>query len=76
MGFVKYQKDKITLAEFVKENETVFQKLSRETVQAISVLGNAKELMYDTYSDFHIDRFYKKILCHKAGDFFTDNIIF
>lgn len=44
LGFVKYQKDKIALAEFVKENETVFQKLSRETVQAISVLGNAKEV--------------------------------
>lgn len=47
LGFVKYQKDKAALAEFVKENEDIFQELSRETVQAIAVLGNAKEV--ETY---------------------------
>lgn len=47
LGFVKYQKDKVALAEFVKENEDIFQELSRETVQAIAVLGNAKEV--ETY---------------------------
>lgn len=47
LGFVKYQKDKAALAEFIKENEDIFQELSRETVQAIAVLGNAKEV--ETY---------------------------
>ena len=47
LGFMKYQKDKVALAEFVKENEDIFQELSRETVQAIAVLGNAKEV--ETY---------------------------
>lgn len=44
LGFVKYQKDKEALKEFVKTNEATFQELSRETAQAIAVLGNAKEV--------------------------------
>lgn len=43
-GFVRYQKDKMALKRFVSENEDIFQSLTPETIQAISVLGNVREL--------------------------------
>lgn len=43
-GFVRYQKDKEALRRFVDENAGIFRSLTPETVQAISVLGNAREL--------------------------------
>lgn len=44
LGFVKYQKDKASLKSFVEANEEIFREVSPETVRAISVLGNAREL--------------------------------
>ena len=43
-GFVKYQKDKAALNQFVAENETIFQSLTPETAWAISTLGNLRDL--------------------------------
>ena len=43
-GFVKYQKDKESMKKFVEENEALFRTMTPETVQAISVLGNARQL--------------------------------
>lgn len=43
-GYIKYQKDKYALTRFVNENEDIFRNLSLESVQAIAVLGNSKEL--------------------------------
>lgn len=44
LGFVKYQKDKAGLVEFISQNEDVFRKIDIETSQAIRVLTNTKEL--------------------------------
>lgn len=44
LGFVRYQKDKVTLRQFVGDNKDIFQNMTPETVRAISVLGNAREL--------------------------------
>lgn len=44
LGFVRYQKDKRALSRFVNENEDIFQAITPETVRAISVLGNIREL--------------------------------
>ena len=43
-GFIRYQKDKVGLAEFVEKNQELFRSISPETVQAISVMGNAREV--------------------------------
>lgn len=43
-GFLKYQKDKKALAAFVDENEHIYQNLSPESMQAIAVLGNFREV--------------------------------
>ncbi len=43
-GFVRYQKDKTLLKQFVSENKDIFQSLTPETIRAISVLGNVREL--------------------------------
>ena len=34
-GFVRYQKDKTALKQFVSENEDIFQSLTPETIRAI-----------------------------------------
>lgn len=44
LGFVKYQKDKAALLEFVEDNREVFQSIDTKTARAIRVLANAKEL--------------------------------
>ena len=43
-GFLKYQKDKKALAAFVDEDEHIYQKLSPESMQAIAVMGNFREV--------------------------------
>ncbi|MDD3403508.1 MAG: Rpn family recombination-promoting nuclease/putative transposase [Hespellia sp.] len=43
-GFVKYQKDKEALTNFVEENEALFSSVSLETCRTIQVVTNAKEL--------------------------------
>lgn len=47
LGFVRYQKDKKELSRFVDENKDIFREMTAETIRAISVLSNAREL--DTY---------------------------
>ena len=44
LGFVRYQKDDEQLEQFVRQNQALFSKISMETVQAMSVLGNAGTL--------------------------------
>ena len=43
-GFIRYQRDKVGLAEFVEKNRELFHSISPETVQAIAVMGNAGEV--------------------------------
>lgn len=43
-GFIRYQKDKEALNRFIDENTGIFRNMTEETVRAISVLGNVKEL--------------------------------
>ncbi|MCC8059875.1 MAG: Rpn family recombination-promoting nuclease/putative transposase [Clostridiales bacterium] len=44
LGFVKYQDNKDALGQFVDENTELFQSMSAETIYAMSVLGNSREL--------------------------------
>lgn len=44
LGFIKYQKNPALLKEFMAENKFLFQSMTMETVRAITVLGNAKQL--------------------------------
>lgn len=44
LGFVKYQKDKTALQDFINHNQDIFRSITLETAQAISVLGNARNL--------------------------------
>lgn len=44
LGFVKYQGNKHALGQFVDENTELFQSMSAETIYAMSVLGNSREL--------------------------------
>lgn len=44
LGFLKFQKDKKALKNFVEENRGLFQSMTLETAQAIAVLGNAGAL--------------------------------
>ncbi|SHJ32131.1 Rpn family recombination-promoting nuclease/putative transposase [Hespellia stercorisuis] len=43
-GFVKYQRDKKALREFVEENQDLFSSVPLETCRTIEVLTNAKEI--------------------------------
>ena len=43
-GFIKYQKDKTALRNFVKQNESIFCRMDPESARAIAVLGNAGKL--------------------------------
>lgn len=38
-GFLKYRKDKVALNEFVQENQEIFEDLSAESMQAISIMA-------------------------------------
>ncbi len=44
LGFVRYQQDGTALDRFIASNSELFQTLTPETIRAISVLGNAREL--------------------------------
>lgn len=44
LGFVKYQSDKKALDHFVQENTDMFRNISTETLYAMSILGNSREL--------------------------------
>lgn len=44
LGFIRYQKDKTALNKFVEENTETFRAMTPETVRAISVLGNVRQL--------------------------------
>lgn len=44
LGFLKYQTDKNALKTFIHDNETLFQAISPESIQAMAVLGNSREL--------------------------------
>lgn len=46
LGFVRYQKDPKALEAFVHDNEEIFRSVTPETAQAITVLGNAKEIQH------------------------------
>lgn len=43
-GFIKYHRDKHALSEFVQENQNIFQSLPTETLQAISIMAETKEV--------------------------------
>ena len=45
--FVRHQKDKQALQQFITENQKIFQHIGRETLHAISILGNARNLEDD-----------------------------
>ena len=53
LGFIRYQKDKKELGRFIDENAGIFHGMTEETVRAISVLGNVRELgrFLDTEED-------------------------
>lgn len=42
LGFVRYQEDRDSLLNFVRENQELFQAVSEETLTAISVLANVQ----------------------------------
>ena len=44
LGFLKYGKEKSALQKFVSDNEAIFRSISPESVQAMAVLGNSREL--------------------------------
>ena len=44
LGFVKYQKRNPELKKFVSQNRQLFSKISMETIQAMSILGNSAAL--------------------------------
>ncbi|MGN0988505.1 MAG: hypothetical protein ACI4OO_11805 [Otoolea sp.] len=44
LGFLKYGKEKSALQKFVTDNEAIFRSISPESVQAMAVLGNSREL--------------------------------
>lgn len=44
LGFVKYQKNPALMKAFMAENQSLFQNMTMETVRAMTVLGNAKQL--------------------------------
>lgn len=44
LGFVRHQKDKRALQQFIHKNQQIFQKIGRETLHAMSILGNARNL--------------------------------
>lgn len=44
LGFLRYQKEKEALRKFVDENQDIFENLPEETVLAMSVLGDSREL--------------------------------
>lgn len=44
LGFIKYQNDKTAFADFIRQNHEIYRRLSPETVQAVSVLGNISQL--------------------------------
>jgi hypothetical protein len=44
LGFIRYQKEENELLAFMNENQDIFQSMSLETAQAISVLGNVHEM--------------------------------
>lgn len=44
LGFVKYQKDYTALQAFMNHNQELFSAMTPETAQAISILGNARNL--------------------------------
>lgn len=43
-GFLKYRKDKKKLGTFIKENDSIFDGLSMETVQAISIMADVSDV--------------------------------
>lgn len=47
LGFVRYQKNKRALQQFITENQKIFQNIGRETLHAMSILGNTRNLEDD-----------------------------
>ena len=43
-GFLKHQEDQIALKSFIAKNDALFHDINDETTQAISILGNIKNL--------------------------------
>lgn len=50
-GFLKYQNSKQDLQTFIAQNNSLFRSIDEETAQAISILGNVKNL--DQYLTTH-----------------------
>lgn len=44
LGFVKHQNSKHALKQFITGNQEIFQNIGRETLHAMSILGNARNL--------------------------------
>ncbi|MDD3251344.1 MAG: Rpn family recombination-promoting nuclease/putative transposase [Lachnospiraceae bacterium] len=69
LGFVKYQRDKALLQEFVEKNEAMLREVTTETLQAISVLGNVHEM--DRYLD-QADREERVDMCQALQEMIMD----